>query len=451
MASVLRENIGLLTDKLTVQLVKDDYLPAFEKAIKKHAKSANIPGFRKGMVPGGMVKKMYGTSVYYDEVIRSVEKELNTYMQTEQLDIFAQPLPLDIDRQLDMNNPEDYSFAFEIGLKPKIEVEPSNFNVTRYKVEVTDTMIHEEVERLQTRHGNMTEPEVVESDENVLNIEFTETDAEGNVVEGGINKGNSVLVKYFSESVRPQLIGKKKDDTLVVQLKEAFEEKEREWIISDLGIANDEAAGDKYFKLTITKVGLVEKPEMNEAFFEAAFPGKEIANEDDFRVAVKETIQAQWEAQSRNQLHDQIYHQLVDQTELDFPESFLKRWIQTGGEEKKTAEEAEAEYPNFKNSLKWTLISGQLMEKNEIKVDHSEIKEFATQQILGYMGVQSAADAPWIESYTDNMLKDKKFIENTYYQIQTSKLFIALEQQVTVSEKAVTPDELAAMQHNHDH
>src|SRR5919112_4442673 len=97
MATVSRENIGLLNDKLTVKLSKDDYLPAFEQAIKKYAKTANIPGFRKGMVPSGMIKKMYGTSVFTDEVLRTVEKELNNYMQQEKLDIFAQPLPLESD------------------------------------------------------------------------------------------------------------------------------------------------------------------------------------------------------------------------------------------------------------------------------------------------------------------------------------------------------------------
>ncbi len=453
MASVLRENIGLLNDKLTVQLTKDDYLPSFDQAIKKYAKTATIPGFRKGMVPASMVKKMYGSNVFTDEVLRSVEKELNTYMQTEQLDIFAQPIPMELDsRQLDMNNPADYSFAFEIGLKPAINIDLSSIHVTKYSVDIKDEMINEEAERLSVRHGNMTEPEVVESDDNVLNVEFTEIDSEGNVVENGINKGNSLLVKYFSESVRPQLMGKKKDDTINITLNEAFEEKEREWILSDLGLnKEDENAGNKNFKLSITKVGLVTKPEMDSNFFDAAFPGKNVTTEAEFREAVKESLQQQWVSQTRNQLHDQIYHQLTDHTNLEFPESFLKRWIQVGNEQKKSAEEAEAEYPNFKNSLKWTLISSQLMDEYNVKVENSEIKDFARHQIMGYMGIQSLDDAPWLDSYADNMLKDKKFIENTYYQIQTTKLFTAIEDKVSVTEQLVTPEELNAKQHNHSH
>src|SRR6476646_5533151 len=114
MATVTRENIGLQNDKITVKLAKEDYLPSFEQGLKKYAKQANIPGFRKGMVPTGVVKKMYGQSVFTEEVFRSVEKQLNDYMTKEQLDIFAQPLPLDTEeRAFDMNNPSDYAFAFE--------------------------------------------------------------------------------------------------------------------------------------------------------------------------------------------------------------------------------------------------------------------------------------------------------------------------------------------------
>ena len=453
MATVSRENIGKLTDKLTVTLSKEDYMPAFEQSLKKYAKTANIPGFRKGMVPAGMIKKMHGTGVFTEEVLRIMEKELNKYMQDAKLDIFAQPLPLESDaRQLDMNNPADYAFAFEIGLKPAIDIDIKSITVTRHKVDVTDAMIDEEVDQIKVRHGKMTDPEEVTTEENVLDVTFTESDAEGNEIEDGISKGNSVLVKYFAEHFRPQLMGKQKDDSLVIQLNTAFDEKEKERITSDLGIAvNEEGTLDKFFKMTITKVGLVEKPEMNEGFFSRAFPGKNIGSEDDFRNAVKETIQATWDTQSRNQLHDQIYHQLINNTQIDFPEDFLKRWMQQGQEQPKTAEEAEKEYPSFANSLKWTLITSQLTNQNEINVDPAEIKDFAKQQIMGYMGGQSLEEAPWLDSYAESMLKDKKFIENTYYQLQTSKLFNILEEQVNVIEDTVTPDELTAMQHHHVH
>lgn len=186
MATVTRENIGVLNDKLTIKLTKEDYLTNFENSLKKYAKNANIPGFRKGMVPAGLVRKMYGQGVLTEEVVKLAEKQLFDYLETEKLDIFAQPLPIETERfEIDINNPTDYTFAFEVGLKPVININPAQFKLTRYVIDVEEKMIDEELERLTRRHGNMTEPETVSDDETVLNISFAEADANGNKVENG--------------------------------------------------------------------------------------------------------------------------------------------------------------------------------------------------------------------------------------------------------------------------
>lgn len=452
MATITRENIGLLNDKLTVKLSKEDYLPGFEKSLKNYAKSANIPGFRKGMVPAGLVKKMYGQSVFTDEVLRTVEKELNTYLGKEQLDIFAQPLPLDNDaRGLDMNNPSEYAFAFEVGLKPEININANDLKVTKYKVKVTDEMVNEELTRLQTRHGKMTEPESVTSDENVVNVDFIETDAAGNEIEGGIRKDNALLVKYFAEAVRPKLMGLKKGDSLVINLGEAFDGKERETIAADLGISANEA-GNKNFKLEITKVGLVEKAELNEEFFKTVYPNNEINSEADFRNALKAEIEKYYDQQARNQVHDQIYHILVDHTHIDFPENFLKKWLQTGGEKPKSADEAEKEYPTFANQLKWTLISSKLIADNKIEVTPEDIKAFAKQQLFGYMGMNAMDDSqPWVEDYVNRMMKDQKYVEDSYHRISTEKLFQVLESQAQAKEEEISAEDFAAKLHHHHH
>lgn len=453
MATVTRENIGLLTDKLTVTLNKEDYLSGFEQSLKKYAKTANIPGFRKGMVPAGLVKKMYGQSVFTDEVLRTVEKELNTYLNNEQLDIFAQPLPLDNDaRALDMNNPADVSFAFEIGLKPNFEIDTKKIKVTRYVIDVTNEMIDQEVERLQIRNGKMTEPEVVAGDENVLNVKFIECDEHGNEIEGGISKDNSLLVKYFEASFRKNFIGKKNNDTVVLQLDKAFEDKEKEAILADLGLTP--ADGNRYFKLLITKVGLVEKAEMNAEFFAAVYPNNEITTAEDFRAEVKKEIENYYAQQARNQIHDQIYHHLVDHTNMEFPESFLKRWLQTGGEKQKTAEEAEHEYPTFINQLKWTLVSSKLVADNKIEVHPDDIREFAKQQLFSYMGGQLGAlgdNQQWVDDYANRMMQDRKYVEESYHRISTEKLFGLLESQVTAKEESISAEAFAEKLHHHHH
>lgn len=458
MATVSRENIGLLNDKIIVKVDKGDYLASFEKTLKNYSKNANIPGFRKGMVPPGMIKKMHGQAVFTDEVLRTVEKELNNYMVNEKLDIFAQPLPLaeNDPRQINMNNPTEYAFAFEVGLKPEfVEPDLAKEKITRYKVIVTDEMIDHEIERLRHRHGKMTEPETVSSDENVLNVTFIESDAAGNEIEGGIRKDNSVLVKYFGENFRKDLLGKKKDDVIILQLSTAFDEKEREWILKDLGLSKEDAPSvEKYFKMLITKVGFVEKADLNEEFYKSVYPNKDVKTEEEFRNAVKEEVQGYWDTQSRNHLQHEIYHVLLDHTKIDFPESFLKRWMQSSDQKNKTQEQIDHEYPSFIDQLKWTLITDKLIRKQNIEVSQDDLKEFAKKQLFGYMGITAMdEEKPWISEYINRMMHDKKFVDDAYQRIQTDKLFIWMEEKIDVVEKEISVEDFTKLleQHQHHH
>ena len=455
MATITRESIGQLHDKLTVKVSKEDYLPSFEKKLKDYSKTANIPGFRKGMVPAGMIKKMYGSSIFTDEILKSVEKELYTWLNKERPEIFGQPLPLASDLQnMDINNPADYEFGFEIGLKPEYTLaDLSKAKLTLHKVEATDAMVDEEISRMQIKGGKMTEPETVTDDENVLNLLFTEADKDGNVVEGGVSKENSVILKYFTAVVQKKFMGKKTGDVVTVQLSKAFEEDKLAMFLQDLGFDKDDnEAGKKYFNLSIVKIGLVEKRELNEEFFKEIYPAKEIKTTEELKAAIKEEIEAYWQAQSKNQLQDQIYHYLVDETKMEFPADFLKRWLQTSGEKEKTAEQAETEFPGFSNQLKWTLISDKLVNEQKLEVSNEELREYMKVEIMRYFGTMNLGDdTSWIESYIDRMMKDEKQVDASYRRLITDKLFTWLEGQVKAKEKKVTPEELTTMQHHHHH
>lgn len=453
MATVTQQDVAPLHKHLSVTINKEDYLPTFEKSLKDYSKKANIPGFRKGMVPSGLIRKMYGKDLFVDEVLKTVDKQVFDYLQNEKLDIFAQPLPVDMNLgQLDVNAPNNYTFTFEVGMKPAFTLpELSKEPVKRYSVAITDAMVDEEVERLRTRYGNMSEPETVNSGDNVLNVTFTETDEAGNDLPGGITKDNSLLVKYFKESFRPQLMGKKKDDTLQVKLDEAFEGKEAEWVIGDLGL--DSATG-KTFRLTITKVGLVEPRELNEEFFTQLFPNEEVKTPEQFRDRIRQELQKQWDAESRNQLQHSLYHVLLDHTRIDFPEDFLRRWIKTQGENKepKTDEQVAEEFPGFLNQLKWSLITDKLIQDNHIEVGADEVRQFAKQQLLGYMGMQALDDEQqWVTEYIDRMMKDRKYVDDAYNRLQTQKLFDWLETQVNAVETPISREEFTHMAEAHQH
>ena len=455
MATISRSNLGKLHEKISVKLEKSDYLPSFEKSLKEYGRKANIPGFRKGMVPAGLIKKMYGPSLFTDEVLKTVDREVIGWIQKEKIQIFAQPLPLDTDMsQLDVNNPLDYTFHFEIGLKPEFKMpDLAKAKTTRYVVNVTEEMIDSEVTRLQNRYGNMKDEESVQSEENVINVNFVEADSTGNPIEGGATKENSLLVKYFTEGKRKNWTGKKVGDQLTLTLNEAFEEKEREWILSDLGFdKKDTVAADKYFNIVLTKVGILEKRELNEEFFEQLYPGKEVKTTEAFRSKIKEEIQAYWYGQATNQLHDQLYHELLDNTKMEFPEAFLKNWLKTQGENPKTDEEVEADYPKFNTQLRWTLISEKIVNENNIQVDPQDLRSFAKNQLFSYMGGANLADdQPWVNDYVERMMKDRKFVEDAYHRIQTQKLFEWGATQLKPADKNIDAEAFTKMVEEHQH
>jgi len=312
-------------------------------------------------------------------------------------------------------------------------------------------MLAEEVERLRNRYGNMTEPETVEGDDTVLNVTFIETDAAGNEIEGGIRKDNSILVKYFKEGFRGNVLGKKKDNTIELALDEAFDEKEKQWIVQDLGL---DTSTDKYFKLVITKLGLVEPRELNEELFKQLFPTEDVKIEEEFRNRVKQELEKQWDTESRNQLQHNLYHVLLDHTKIDFPADFLKRWLKTQGKEgeAKTDEEVEAEFPNFINQLKWTLITDELTKKADIQVQQDEVRQFAKQQLLGYMGMATMDDEQdWVRDYIDRMMKDRKYVDDAYNRLQTQKMFDWAESQINAVDTPITKEEFSHMNQEHQH
>jgi trigger factor len=456
MGTVTRENIGLLNDKIIVKIEKSDYLPSFEKSLKEYGKKANIPGFRKGMVPTSLIKKMYGHSVFTDEVLKSVEKKLTDYVSAEQLEIFAQPLPLPENdaSQINMTQPQDYSFAFEVGLKPAFELpDLSSLTPTRYQIIISDEMLNEEIERLQQKNGTMTDPETVTGDENVLNVSFQACDDAGQLLEGSQPKENSLLVKYFAPAFRAKLLDKKAGEIFTIQLLTAFEEKERAWILQDLGLNKESAAdSEKYFKLVITKVGLLEKAALDETFFKKVYPARPIESEAAFREAVKQDMADQWKAQTSNNLQHTLYHELLDKTQITFPESFLKRWLLNGGEKPKTAEEVEKEFPAFSSALKWNLITDKIVTENKIDVIPEDIREAARKQLFSYLGgLPQGDEQPWVEDYVNKMMQDRRFVEETYQNQRTNKMLHWVETQVKPVVKAITAEAFNKLNEEHQH
>jgi trigger factor len=225
--------------------------------------------------------------------------------------------------------------------------------------------------------------------------------------------------------------------------------------MQDLGLdKNDPEARQKHFKIQITKIGLLEKRELDEEFYQQVYPNSEIKTEADLRNKIKAEIEQHWKNQADNQIHDQVFHQLVDHTQISFPEEFLKKWMKTQDEQKqaKTDEEVEKEFPVFLSQLKWTLITDKIVQENNIQVDPEEIKAFAKQQLFSYMGNNNLSDdQPWVNDYVEKMMKDRKYVEDTYNRVQTQKIFEWAAGQVKPEEKKISAEEFTKMVEAHQH
>jgi trigger factor len=461
MASVAQVNIGKYHEKVIVQLAKEDYLPTFEKALKQYSKNAAIPGFRKGMVPIGMVKKMHGASLYRDEVIKVAGAKLEEHLIANRAEIFARPIPAATQKQyhFDMNNPEDFTFEFEIGTKPDYTLPLLNGSTTvpLYKVTVTDEMVNEEVEKLRYKAGDMTDPETVTGEDNVLNVVFEEADANGISIDGGIKKDNSLLVKYFSPSLQTLLMGKKANDVVTFTLKDNFDAHLLPAIMKDLNLEpTDEDAKNKSFNMLIVKVGLVAKAEINITFFEKIYPGKNLETIEAFKDVLKGEIEIYWSQQSRTKLHTDLFERLVHETPIELPVTFLKRWMSVGGEQYKSPEQVEKEFSGFDHQMRWQLISDKIIEDNKLQVTNEEMDQAARAQIMSYFGQYGGMsgmdlESDWIEPLIKKQLEDKKFADELYNRIITDKLFFTIEQHVNLQETTVNAEEFTKLPAAHHH
>ena len=456
MATISREQIAPLHERVKVTVSPSDYNPSYETALKKYAKNANIPGFRKGMVPAGVIKKMYGSAVFTEEVLRSIENELMRYLQQENISYLGQPLPEDNNdpAQINYTEPKDYTFSFEIGLKPEFKIpDLAKAKTTLNLVEVTEEMVKEETERLQQRLGKMTEPETVTNEEDILNVAFQKSDAEGVVAEGAEKKENSLLVKYFAPATQKQLMGKKKDEQVVLQIGKAFEEKERDWLAKDLGLDKDNKDDMKqHFVMQITKIGFVEKRPLDEAFFKEAIPAKEIKTEEEFKSEIKSQIEGYWKHQAQHMLEHEIFHILSEETKMSFPENFLKKWLLKSSEKEQTEESIEKEFPTFLNQLRWTLVSNEIGTQQSLNVSREEIMDNLRQQLMGYFGSMSlGGNLDWLDSYVERMMSDKQQVENSYQRVFSSKVLSWAASQAQPKEKKVTVEEFQKLNEKHQH
>lgn len=459
MATINRENIGVLNDRITVTVKEEDYNPGFQKMLKQYSKDATLPGFRKGKVPASLIKKMYGKSLFPQEVLKSVESGLNDYLKTEKLELFGQPILQENGNEprVDMNRPDDYSFNFEVGIKPELALDDieQKLHFVRYKVKPEEKDIDEEVKQLQLRAATFEDlEEVRDQEDDILTVTFQASDEKGDVSEEAETHEDKYRFSYFSAAMREQLKGKKKEDTLVIQLKDAFEAKELDWVINDWKLDKEKAPED-YYRVTLLKIEKTIPRELKEDFFQEVFPGNDITTEEDFRKKIAEQYQAQYDHQAKHLLEHEIFDKLVNEMEIELPVDFLKKQLKTEGGKPKTDEEVEKQYPEFEKQTRWGLITSEIINKANLEVTPDEVKAHLQRQILGYFQLSEVNEENegMVSELTNRLMQEEGRVDEAYRTILTDKLFDWLIEKADIEEKEVNTEEFTKLQqeHNHEH
>lgn len=439
MSSVLNRTVVSPNYEIVhVTVNAENILPNFEKQLKEHAKKAEIQGFRKGMVPFSLVKKMYGTGIFTREVYDNAEKQLMDYIKEEKLDVLGQPLLSKIpDNTPDFNQKNtSYTFEFEIGLKPLLTLpELEKTELVKYKINATEEMIADNIKRLQQEYGKEVPVEIVEN-ENII-IDFTLNNEE---------KEHVAQVKIFTKVFQEKLFNKKVGDTFDFLPKQDVEENSQH-VFKSWNI--DEAKATQTFTLHIKKINKVEFAILDKEFFDKVYPNQNVETEEAFKEKIKQETEQYFSQQVTHQFQHQLEHFFADNTKMEMPVDFLKKWFSTTGDKKKTDEEVEKEFPGLINQLRWNFIIQELQKLSNVEVKFEEIKAEFENRIKSYF--QNNVSEDIIRDHVMKLLQNEEYLYSTQQQLLVNKVFDWVETKVQLKHQDISVEDFIKQQTEHQH
>lgn len=438
--NITKENIDALNAVVKVDITAEDYQEKVASVLKDYRKKANIPGFRQGQVPMGLVKKQYGKSVMVDEVNKLLQESLNNYLTEEKLDVLGNPLPkMDADFNWDAEN---FSFEFELGLAPKISVDLSKAKIKKFNIVANDELIDKEVENLQNRFGNVISQEEVAENSTIVGV-FT------NEEEGIETKATLVLEDIKGKLNTKKFVGSKVEDVLELKSKNLFNEASK--LASSLGLKEEEVA-ELAIPLTfkIEEVNYTEPSELDQELFDKIFGEGVVSSVTELRDKIKQDAEGQFLQQADQHLLNAITENLIDNTTFDLPKEFLIKWLGTAGEKPLTDEEAAAEYEKSEKGLRYQLIEGKVMADNDVKVDFEELKNYALgfiRQQMAQFGQTNPEDKE-LEDIAMRVLQNQDEAKRLQTQLISNKLLDVYKEKISFDEKEVTYEEFVKEVYN---
>jgi trigger factor len=449
-SQVTHEAISPQLGKLRVVVRPEDYRKEVDDKVRDYVKRANIKGFRKGMVPAGVIKRMFGDQIIAEALSHSVNHGINDYMKESGLKILGDPIPDEKVRpDLDIAAEKEYEFMYDIALQPEIDLASTlaAAKLARYIVKADDEMIDKEVERLQERYGEVEKAEEIGA-QDIIHVHLTELEG-AEPKPGGLHEHAAFWFKDLTPETQARFQGKKVDEEVdldVFTLMDRPESVIREKVLhlKDPGIAVG-----RLFRIRIGGISRTQKAEMGQKLFDTIYGEGAVANELDFRDRVSQELRAALEQGTRMRLEADIFEYLVTQTPIDLPEDFLRRWLLLENKELDSAS-LEKEFPPFIRNLRWNLIVNKIQSSNGIQVAREEIEQYFRELIMRQYGLNDNSEEARHElgHFVEHMMEDQDQVKRAFESIRDNKIFAFLRQSLRIEEKVVSFEEFKQLTDN---
>lgn len=429
--NISKTDLDALNAVIKITVDRSDYETKVNTVLSDYRKNANIPGFRKGHVPMGMIKKQYQQAVIADEVNKLLRENLEKFIKEEKLDLLGNPLPKAADEELDWNA-DQMDFEFELGLAPKFEVKLDQLKkVVRYEIDPEAKMINEQLDYIRKQYGKLVSQKNPDKDFEIT-AQFRNEELE-------IEKISSFKLDDFKSKKALKSLKEETINSVVnFPVKGLF--KEDELLKSLLSLDDDKLKELKDSNITLEIKEINERipAELNQELFDKLYAPGTVTSEKELKERIKEDLQKQFEPQADQKLLNDITEFLVEKTKFKLPADFLKRWMQTSGKEELTPEQAAEEYEKSEKGIRYQLIEGQIITENKLDISFEELKDFAGTLVANQMRQYGQEpDETQIEGIVSNVLTNPEETRRISEQLMSNKILTFFKENAPLKQKKV--------------
>ena len=426
---VTRKDVDALNAVITIAIDKAELTPKIDSVLTSYRKRADIPGFRKGNVPMGLIKKQYGAAVKADETNKMLQESLTNYISKEKIALLGNPLPVEID-DFDWDA-DTMLFDFELGLSPSFEVKLKGRKaITCYEITADDETIDKQIDRMRSQYGSLhAEGTVVDGVE--ITAQFAAEDID--------NKSTLSIDDIKSKAQKKKLMGAKVGDTIELKTKGLFADDHK--LMHVLGVDHDKAHGLSIaVNCTIEEINLRELADMDQEFFDKVMGKDAVKTVSELKEKLKADAERQFANQSDQKMLNDVTESLIDNTKFDLPAAFLKKWMQTSGENPITEEQAAEEYDKAERGIRYQLIEAKLREQYELTIDREQIVTFAKDMIKGQMAQFGRTDVSEQElnDISERILGNQDEVKRISDQLMSKKMIDLFRAEANLKTKKVS-------------